>query len=113
MFRVASLPFLPFGSYLAGNKPIWTLVGIGVTIVVAMANVKIYTTPACVYCRVAKDFFAKRNIAYEEYDVVKDSTAREEMIEKSSQMGVPVIEIDGQIFIGFNRLELEKVLKVV
>ncbi len=91
----------------------WTLIGIGVTIVVAMANVKIYTTPACKYCKIAKEFFTKHNVAYEEYDVVKDSAAREEMIKKSSQLGVPVIEIDGQIFIGFNRLELEKALKVV
>jgi glutaredoxin 3 len=77
-----------------------------------MANVKIYTTSFCVYCKMAKDFFAKNNIKYEELDVANDSRAREEMIKISHQMGVPVITIDSQVFVGFNRTELEKALKV-
>lgn len=57
-----------------------------------------------------KDFFQKNKIVYKELNVAEDEKAREEMIEKSHQMGVPVIDIDGEIFVGFNRAELEKAL---
>lgn len=59
-----------------------------------------------------KEYFAKNNIEYKEFDVAQDAKARDEMIEKSHQLGVPVIDIDGEIFVGFNRSELEKALKV-
>lgn len=74
--------------------------------------IKIYLTPPCVYCRMAKEFFKKNNIAYEEVDVTTDDKLLEEMIQKSHQMGVPVIDIDGEIFVGFNRPDLEKALKI-
>lgn len=73
-------------------------------------SVTIYSTPTCVYCRMAKDFFAKKNITYTEFNVASDAKAREEMFGKSHQMGVPVIDIAGEIFVGFNRPELEKAL---
>lgn len=73
-------------------------------------NIKIYSTPSCVYCRMAKEYFKKNNISYEEKDVQGDMTAREEMIEKSHQMGVPVIDIDGRIIVGFNRPEIDQIL---
>ena len=73
-----------------------------------MPKIRIYTTPECVYCRMAKEFFEKNNISYEEKDVSVDDEAREEMIEKSGQMGVPVIDIDGKIIIGFDEEELIK-----
>lgn len=69
-----------------------------------------YTTPTCVYCKMAKEFFAKHQIRYEELNVASSDGAREEMIQKSHQLGVPVIDIDGEIFVGFNRPELEKAL---
>ena len=72
--------------------------------------VKIYTTPTCIYCKMAKDFFMKNNVAYEEHNVVEDDVAREEMGAKSHQLGVPVIDINGEIFVGFNRADLEKAL---
>ena len=75
-----------------------------------MKNVKIYSTPTCVYCKMAKDFFKKNNIQYQEHNVAEDEKAREEMVEKSHQLGVPVIDVDGEVFVGFNRPELEKVL---
>jgi glutaredoxin 3 len=75
-----------------------------------MKKVTIYTTPTCVYCKMSKEFFKKNNIQYEERDVASDDKEREEMIQKSHQMGVPVIDIDGEIFVGFNRPELEKAL---
>lgn len=75
-------------------------------------KVKIYTTPVCVYCRMAKDFFRKNNISYEEVNVAVDRKAAAEMVSKSHQMGVPVIDIDGEIFIGFNRKDLEEKLSL-
>ena len=75
-----------------------------------MKSVKIYSTPTCVYCKMAKEFFKKNNIQYQEYNVAEDEKAREEMVEKSHQLGVPVIDVDGEVFVGFNRPELERVL---
>lgn len=72
--------------------------------------VKIYTTPTCIYCKMAKDFFMKNNVQYEEHNVVEDNAAREEMVAKSHQLGVPVIDINGEIFVGFNRSDIEKAL---
>lgn len=77
-----------------------------------MANVKIYTTPVCVYCKMAKEFFAKNNIQYKELNVIEDEAAREEMIQKSHQLGVPVIDIDGEIFIGFDKPGIMRALKL-
>lgn len=73
--------------------------------------IKIYSTPICPYCVMAKDFLKKRNIAFEDVNVAADEVAAKEMIEKSHQMGVPVIDIDGEIFVGFNRAEIEQTLK--
>ena len=77
-----------------------------------MKNVKIYTTPTCVYCKMAKEFFKKNNITYSEHNVAEDDAAREEMINKTHQLGVPVIDVDGEMFVGFNRAELEKALEL-
>lgn len=73
-------------------------------------KVKIYSTPFCIYCKMAKEFLKKNKINFEESDVSKDEKSREEMMNKSHQMGVPVIDIDGEIFVGFNRPELERAL---
>lgn len=78
--------------------------------ILAMANVKIYTTPSCVYCKMTKAFFAQNNVEYEEKNVAVDAQAREEMIQKSGQMGVPVVEIDGKIIIGFDQPRLREAL---
>lgn len=59
----------------------------------------------------AKDYFQENNVGYEEYNVAEDDKAREEMVQKSQQMGVPVIDIDGKIIIGFNKPEIEEALK--
>jgi len=60
----------------------------------------------------AKEFFKRNNVKYQEINVELDEKAAEEMIEKSGQMGVPVIDIDGKIIVGFDRPALEKTLKV-
>lgn len=75
-----------------------------------MKIVTIYTTPTCVYCRMAKAFFTEKNVAYAEKDVVTDMKAREEMVQKSGQLGVPVIDIGGTIIVGFDRDALTKAL---
>ena len=78
-----------------------------------MANAKkvtIYSTPTCVYCRMAKDFFNANHIAYVDHNVMTDLKAREEMFAKSRQMGVPVIDVDGQIMVGFDKKTLEDLL---
>ena len=77
-----------------------------------MANVTIYTTPTCVYCKMSKAFLKEHNIAYTERDVAGDATAREEMVKRSGQMGVPVIDIDGTLVIGFDKEKLAELLNV-
>ena len=77
-----------------------------------MPKVTIYSTPSCVYCKMAKDYFQKNGIAYEEHNVAADEKAREEMFEKSHQMGVPVIDVDGTIVIGFDKRNLEMLLSI-
>ena len=77
-----------------------------------MKKVAIYTTPACVYCKMAKDFFDKNGVQYEEYNVQDDLKARQEMVERSHQLGVPVVDIDGEIFVGFDRSALAKALGI-
>ena len=72
----------------------------------------IYSTPTCPYCEMAKEFFKKNSVEYTDYNVATDQKAREEMIRKSHQMGVPVIDIDGEIVVGFNRPEIERALKL-
>lgn len=75
-------------------------------------SVKIYTTPSCVYCRMTKEFFAAHKVAYEEFNVAADVKAREEMIQKSGQFGVPVTDIDGQLVIGFDKARLSELLGI-
>jgi glutaredoxin 3 len=73
--------------------------------------VTIYTTPACGFCKVAKDYFRSQHVSFTEYNVAADQRKAEEMVRKSGQMGVPVIDINGKIIVGFNRPEIEKALK--
>jgi glutaredoxin 3 len=73
--------------------------------------ITIYSTPTCGHCRQAKDWFKEKGIAYEEIDVSRDRAKAEEMVQKSGQMSVPVIVIDGKVIIGFDPMEMEKELK--
>ncbi len=70
----------------------------------------IYTTPDCVYCKIAKEFFERNSVSFENKDVSVDDKAREEMIKKSDQLGVPVIDIDGKIIVGFDEEKLSAIL---
>ena len=77
-----------------------------------MVEVEIFTTPTCIWCRKTKEWFKEHKVKYEEHDVSVDDKAREEMIEKSEQMGVPVILVDGQVIVGFDEQALKKALKI-
>ncbi len=73
-------------------------------------DVKIYSTPTCHFCHLAKDFFTEKGIKYTDYDVLADVEKRKEMFDKSGQMGVPVIMIDDHIIIGFDQPQIESIL---
>jgi glutaredoxin-like YruB-family protein len=75
-------------------------------------TLKIYSLPACPHCKLAKAFFDANNVKYEDIDVSKNPEAVEEMKEKSGQMGTPVIDIDGQIVVGFDEPKLRELLKI-
>lgn len=77
-----------------------------------MPKVTIFTTPTCHYCHMAKEFFKEHNVKYIEKDVTKDTEAREQMIEKSGQLGVPVIQIGDEIIVGFNQPILSELLGI-
>ena len=75
--------------------------------------IKIYSTKSCVYCKKAKEFFEQNNIKYTEVNVAEDDKAREEMIKKSGQMGVPVIDVNGEIMCGYNEKRLKKIFGII
>lgn len=74
--------------------------------------IKLYTTPTCVYCGTLKEYFKDNNIAFNEVDVSKNEAELKEMIKISNQMGVPVIDIDGEIVVGFDKVKIDKLLKI-
>lgn len=73
-------------------------------------KVKVYSTPTCPYCKMVKSYLDQKGIPYEDLDVSVDRMARDEMIRRSGQMGVPVIDIDGQLVVGFDKARLDKIL---
>ena len=73
--------------------------------------ISIYTTPSCGYCRVAKDYLKKNGVQFSEYNVAADPRKADEMVRKSGQMGVPVLDINGKIIIGFNQTEIDRALR--
>ena len=75
-----------------------------------MAEVKLYSTPSCPYCRMAKDFLAQEGVEFTAVDVSEDEVAAQEMMDKSGQLGVPVMELDDVIIVGFEREAYEKAL---
>ncbi len=70
-------------------------------------QVTIYSTPTCHFCQMTKEFLKERNVPYTEHNVASDLEKRQEMIQKSGQMGVPVILIDDEIIVGFDKQKLE------
>ncbi|MBU0646138.1 thioredoxin family protein [Patescibacteria group bacterium] len=75
-------------------------------------NVIVYSTPTCPYCVQLKEWLKKHQIDFRDFDVSADREKAEEMIKKSGQMGVPVIEIDDELIVGFDREQIAKVLNI-
>lgn len=73
-------------------------------------KVSVYSTPTCPYCNQAKEYLKQKGIEFIEYNVASDLEARNLMVQKSGQLGVPVVDVDGDIVIGFNRARLEELL---
>lgn len=72
-------------------------------------KITIYTTPECVYCRMTKSFFNIRGVSFDEKDVLKNEEARREMISKSGARVVPVVDVDGEIIVGYHRPRLREI----
>jgi glutaredoxin-like YruB-family protein len=73
-----------------------------------MPNITIYSTPTCGYCQQAKQYLKSKNVPYTEVDVSTDRAKQEEMIKKSGQFGVPVIDVDGKIIVGYDKRKLDE-----
>ncbi len=74
--------------------------------------IKIYSTPTCVYCNTLKKYLSEKKIEFQDVDVSKNEKELETMVAISGQMGVPVIDIDGNIIIGFDREKVDELLKI-
>lgn len=75
-------------------------------------SVKVYSTPTCPYCVMAKKYLSSRDVAFEDIDVSKDRGAALDMIQKSGQRGVPVLDINGTIVVGFDQNAIDSLLKI-
>ena len=73
--------------------------------------VKIYTTPTCSHCTTAKQYLREQGVRFTEYNVARDERRADEMYKKSKQMGVPVIDVNGKVLVGFSKGDLERALK--
>lgn len=71
----------------------------------------VYSTPTCGYCKLAKEYLKKNNVPFTDYNVAQDMAKAQEMVRKSGQMGVPVLDVNGQVIIGFNKPAIDKALK--
>lgn len=74
--------------------------------------IKVYTTPVCSLCFVLKEFLKEKGVEFEEIDVSQDEKIRDEIIEKSNQMSIPVVEINGEIVVGFDRKKIVELLNI-
>ncbi|MBU3181543.1 glutaredoxin family protein [Clostridium psychrophilum] len=74
-------------------------------------SIKVYSTPACPWCTITKDYLRSKNFSFEDVDVSKNRKAAMEMVKKSGQRGVPVIDINGKIIVGFDQATIDKLLK--
>ena len=77
-----------------------------------MKDVAIYTTPTCHFCHMAKDFFKEKGISYSEYNVASDETRRNELLEITGKLAVPVIKIGDDYMVGFSRTAVEEALGI-
>lgn len=75
-------------------------------------RVIVFSTPSCTYCNSAKRYFREKNIRFRDVDVSRDNAAARDMVRRSGQSGVPVIDIDGKIVIGFDRPKIDRMLEI-
>ena len=75
-------------------------------------EVKVYSTPTCPYCKMAKEYLSSKGVSYQNIDVSSDQNSLEEMVKLSGQMGVPVIVIDSEIMIGFDKARIDSLLNI-
>lgn len=75
-----------------------------------MKKIKVYSTPTCHYCQMLKEFLNSKGVAFENFDVSSDLGKRKEMMDKSGQMGVPVVFVDEEMVVGFNEEKLTELL---
>jgi len=75
-------------------------------------KVTIYSTPTCVFCHAAKNYFDEHGVKYQEHNVATDLAMRREMVEKSGQMGVPVITVDDELIVGYDEPRIAELLGV-
>ena len=73
-------------------------------------KVTVYSTPTCPYCKRVKDYLTQKGVSFSDYNVAEDREKAKEMIDKSKQMGVPVIVIDNDVVVGFNQVKLDSLL---
>ena len=76
-----------------------------------MANVTIYSTPTCPYCKKAKEYFKEHSVEFTDIDVSENTDKQKEMVDKSGQMAVPVIDIGGTVIVGFDKGKIEDALE--
>lgn len=74
-------------------------------------SVSVYSTQSCPYCTMVKNYLREKQVPFTDYDVGRDQHKAQEMVRKSGQMGVPVVDINGRIIIGFNRPEIDRALQ--
>jgi glutaredoxin-like YruB-family protein len=74
--------------------------------------ITIYSTPTCVYCKTLKEYLTEKGIKYQEIDVSENEKELEKMVAISGQMGVPVVDIDGDVIVGFDREKIDEILKL-
>jgi len=77
-----------------------------------MPKIRVFSTPTCPYCVTLKEYLKEKGFEFEDIDVSQDQKTLDEMVEKSGQMGVPVVEIDGQIIIGFDKEKITQLLNI-
>lgn len=78
----------------------------------SQGRVVIFSTPMCPYCETLKEFLKEKNIKFEEVDLSQDEKAKEEVIKKSGQLGVPVVEINGEMVAGFDKKKICQLLNI-
>jgi len=102
LYRIARAPFVTW--ITSGSRIIHAI------LLHMSKNVTIYSADWCAYCHAAKDYLNKKGIAFTEKDVESDVAFAQEAVEKSNQMGIPVLDIDGTIIVGFDRPKIDAAL---